>query len=190
MANRRAFLHLAAQASAGALVLPVLGTVQAAEGGKEVSATEDLMREHGVLRRALLVYQAASERLASGKGPVPAAVLARTAQLFRTFGEDYHERRLEEQIIFPAVRKLKGPIARYPDILHEQHDRGRELTAYVMDVTRGGRLAGGTEAPLARALHQFAVMYEHHAAREDTDVQGNGRAVRAHRKAGVRARRF
>lgn len=169
MADRRVFLRGAAQAGALA-ALPAAATVHAAEGGKGVSATEDLMREHGVLRRALLVYQTAALRLDSGNGQVPAAALARTAKLFRTFGEDYHERRLEEQIIFPAVRKLKGAVARYPDILHQQHDRGRELTAYVMEVARGGRLASGSEKPLARALHQFALMYEHHAAREDTDV--------------------
>lgn len=169
MANRRVFLRSAGQA--GILVaLPAATAVHAAEGGKQVSATEDLMREHGVLRRAFLVYQTAALRIDSGKGQVPAPALARTARLFRTFGEDYHERRLEEQIIFPAVRKLKGPVARYPDILHEQHDRGRELTAYVMEVSRGGRLASGSEKPLARALHEFALMYAHHAAREDTDV--------------------
>jgi hemerythrin-like domain-containing protein len=162
-------LRGAAQAAVLA-ALPAAATVHAAEGGKAVSATEDLMREHGVLRRALLVYQTAALRLDGGSGQVPAAALARTAKLFRTFGEDYHERRLEEQIIFPAVRKLKGPVARYPDILHLQHDRGRELTAYVMEVVRGGRLASDSEKPLARALHQFALMYEHHAAREDTDV--------------------
>lgn len=166
MANRREALR----AGVAAAALPLGGASQAAEGGKQVAATEDLMREHGVLRRALLVYEAASERLARGSGQVPAAALARTAKLFRTFGEDYHERRLEEQIIFPAVRKLKGPVSRYPDILEQQHNRGRELTGYVMDATRGGRLGAGSEKRLARALHEFAIMYAHHAAREDTDV--------------------
>jgi hemerythrin-like domain-containing protein len=168
MASRREFLRTAALAGVVPVALPLTGNAK--EGSKTVSATEDLMREHGVLRRALLVYQAASERLASGKGPVPAAALARTAKLFRTFGEDYHERRLEEQIIFPAVARLKGPAARYPDILHQQHDRGRDLTAYVMEVTRGGRIAAGSGPALSRALHEFVIMYEHHAAREDTDV--------------------
>lgn len=54
---------------------------------------------------------------------MPPPALARTARLFRTFGEDYHERRLEEQIIFPMVRRLKGPVARFPDILQQQHER-------------------------------------------------------------------
>jgi hemerythrin-like domain-containing protein len=168
MANRRIFLGAAAQAGAAAFLLAPAS--HAAQEGKQVSAAEDLMREHGVLRRALLVYQAASERLAQGGGLAPVAALRRTAQLFRAFGEDYHERRLEETLIFPAVRKLKGPIARYPDILQTQHERGRELTGYVLAVARGPKIATADMAPLARALHEFVVMYEHHAAREDTDL--------------------
>ena len=96
--------------------------------------------------------------------------LARTAQLFRTFGEDYHERRLEEKFIFPVVRKVKGPAAAYPDVLQTQHDRGRELTDYVLRVTRHGKIARSNAAPLARALGAFELMYEHHTAREDTIV--------------------
>ena len=169
MANRRDFFRKAAQAGGAALAVYV-PVVHAQEGGKAVSATEDLMREHGVLRRALLIYEAAAERLLQQAGPVPATVLARTAKLFRSFGEDYHERRLEEKIIFPAVRKLKGPVARYPDILEKQHDRGRELTDYVIETTRRGRIDPLSAKPLGRALHQFAIMYAHHAAREDTEV--------------------
>ncbi|HLO01180.1 MAG TPA: hypothetical protein VK208_22170, partial [Pyrinomonadaceae bacterium] len=32
----------------------------------EVTATEDLMREHGILRRALLVYQESATKLSGG----------------------------------------------------------------------------------------------------------------------------
>lgn len=170
MANRREFIRTAAQAGGAVAALYAPAAARAEEGGKQVSATEDLMREHGVLRRALLIYEAASERLLQEKGPVPATVLARTATLFRSFGEDYHERRLEEQIIFPAVRKLKGQVARLPDVLQQQHERGRELTAYVIDTTRRGRIDPLAARPLGRALHDFAIMYAHHAAREDTEV--------------------
>lgn len=170
MANRRDFIRTAAQAGGAVVALHVPPAVRAEDGGRQVAATEDLMREHGVLRRALLIYEAASERLLREKGPVPATVLVRTAKLFRSFGEDYHERRLEEQIIFPAVRKLKGQVARLPDILEKQHERGRALTDYVIDTTRGGRIDPLAARPLARALHEFVIMYAHHAAREDTDL--------------------
>ena len=72
---------------------------------KEVGAVEDLMREHGVIRRALLVYRESAAALRSNPSNVDPQVLLKTAKLFRTFGEDYHERKLEEAYIFPAVRK-------------------------------------------------------------------------------------
>jgi hemerythrin-like domain-containing protein len=168
MQNRRTFLRAATHGGAAALALQ-LGTSQAADKEKPVTASEDLMREHGVLRRALLVYQEASERLVQGRS-VPAPALARTAQLFRTFGEDYHEVRLEEKLVFPAVGGLKGPVARLPDILKMQHAVGRQLTDYVSGVTRSGQVQTVDINPLAKALHQFVIMYQHHAAIEDTVV--------------------
>lgn len=170
MGDRRTFLSAGAHGGALVLAWPALAAGQGANGERHVSAVEDLCREHGILRRALLVYEAAAERLDSGADEVPAPALARTARLFRQFGEDYHERKLEEHMIFPMVRKLKGPVSRYPDILEKQHDRGRELTGYVLEVARGPRIGSANRQPLSRALRQFVIMYAHHAAREDTVV--------------------
>jgi hemerythrin-like domain-containing protein len=169
--DRRNFLKMAAVASSGVtaagLVVPVS---HAAEKEKKVEANEDLMREHGILRRALLVYRAAAIRLRNNSDTTTANALMKTAKLFRTFGEDYHERKLEEKFIFPVVRKLKGPAATYPDVLVAQHNRGRELTDYVMRVTQGGTIAKSNVTALADALNAFELMYEHHTAREDTIV--------------------
>jgi hemerythrin-like domain-containing protein len=159
---------LAALAGAGMVALPASAADK--DKDKEVGANEDLMREHGVLRRALLVYRAAAGRLRRAPARLPAGALANTARLFRTFGEDYHERKLEEKFIFPAVRKLRGLAAAYPDVLQAQHDRGRQLTDYVLQVTRQGKIASANAAPLADALDAFTLMYEHHAAREDSIV--------------------
>lgn len=164
--ERRYFLKLAATAVAA----PAISRAAAVEKEKTVTASEDLMREHGVLRRALLVYREAAGRLRNDASKVPADALMKTARLFRSFGEDYHERALEEKYIFPVVRKLKSPAAAYPDVLKKQHDRGREFTDYVMDVTRSGSIASNNAGPLAQALNAFELMYEHHTAREDTVV--------------------
>jgi hemerythrin-like domain-containing protein len=137
---------------------------------KETGATEDLMREHGVLRRCLLVYSAASSRLRQSPGAVPPDALSHVAALFRDFGENYHEKLLEEQHIFPVVRKTKGEAAAYPDILIAQHNRGREITQYILDVSGKGSSGTGDAEPLARALDAFVLMYRHHAAREDTVI--------------------
>jgi hemerythrin-like domain-containing protein len=147
-----------------------IASAHSAEHEKEVGANEDLMREHGVLRRALLIYRAVADRLRQEPEKVPASSLIKAARLFRAFGEDYHERKLEEAYIFPRVRKLKSPAAAYPDVLQTQHDRGRMLTDYVLQVTQHGHIASGNAIPLADALAKFALMYEHHAAREDTIV--------------------
>jgi len=136
----------------------------------EVTATEDLMREHGVIRRALLVYSQLADKLRNSPGTVDAAALHKTAELFRTFGEDYHERMLEEEHIFPIVRKIKGEVGRYPDILVAQHQRGREITEYALAVTAAGKISVQHGEPLARAFDGFVRMYENHAAREDTIV--------------------
>jgi hemerythrin-like domain-containing protein len=98
---------------------------------------------------------------------VDAAVLHKTAQLFRAFGEDYHERKLEEAHIFPALRKAGGPAAAMVDTLIVQHNRGREIIDHVLSVTRGAIVEGQTLVP---ALEQFELIYENHAAREDTII--------------------
>lgn len=138
--------------------------------GGEVTATEDLMREHGVLRRALLVYSAIAPRLRSNSSSVPPDAVQKTAKLFRAFGEDYHEKKLEEAYIFPAVKQAGGQAASYPDILIVQHQRGREITAYILAVTQGANVAASNVEPLARALESLVLMYRHHAAREDTII--------------------
>src|SRR4051794_36750066 len=98
------------------------------EEGGEVTATEDLMREHGVLRRALLVYAETAPKLRGTASAVAPDALQKTARLFRAFGEDYHEKKLEETYIFPAVKQAGGPAATLPDVLVAQHQRGREIT--------------------------------------------------------------
>jgi hemerythrin-like domain-containing protein len=137
--------------------------------GGEVTATEDLMREHGVLRRALLVYTATASKLRDNAASIDAGALQKTAKLFRAFGEEYHEKKLEEVYIFPAVKRAGGPAASLPDILVAQHNRGREITDYIINVTNGGKLSGNNEA-LAKALESFVLMYRNHAAREDTII--------------------
>ncbi|MGH9966437.1 MAG: hemerythrin domain-containing protein [Pyrinomonadaceae bacterium] len=138
--------------------------------GGEVTATEDLMREHGVLRRALLVYSAAAIKLRGNPSAVAPDALQKTAKLFKAFGEEYHEKKLEEAFIFPAVKKGGGEAASYPDILVVQHNRGREITDYIISVTQGAKLGANSAEPLAKALEAFVLMYRNHAAREDTII--------------------
>jgi hemerythrin-like domain-containing protein len=134
----------------------------------EVTATEDLMREHGVIRRAIVVYREAATRIRAKPATVPLDALAKTAKLLRSFAEDYHEKQLEEAHLFPAVKKAGGAAAALIDTLIAQHARGREITEYVIAVAAAP--LGAKAEPLARALDGFARMYEEHAAFEDTIV--------------------
>lgn len=184
--TRRQFIHTSTIASAGLLLAACrdgAGTNSQTKAsnessanadehqmGGEVTATEDLMREHGVLRRALLVYSAAAMKLRVNPSSIPPDALQKTAKLFRAFGEEYHEKKLEEAYIFPAVKKVGGEAASYPDILVAQHNRGREITDYIISVTQGTKFGANDSDPMANALEAFVLMYRNHAAREDTII--------------------
>src|SRR5581483_1074378 len=66
----------------------------------EVTATEDLMREHGVLRRILIVFSETGPKLRHDPSSVALPAVQNAAKLFRAFGEEYHEKQLEEAYIF------------------------------------------------------------------------------------------
>jgi hemerythrin-like domain-containing protein len=55
-------------------------------------------------------------------------------------------------------------------VLIAQHNRGREITHYVLAVTGKGAIGTGDAEPLARVFDTMDLMYENHAAREDTIV--------------------
>ena len=164
-ATRRGFWQAGAAAAAIAAFPP-----QAHAADQEVAATEDLMREHGVLRRALLVYQESAVKLRKNAGSVDGGALNRAAKLFQDFGENYHEQKLEESYIFPRVKKAGGFAGRFVGVLIDQHNRGREITQYVISITKGGRVSPTNAEPLAKVFDAFVRMYENHAAREDTII--------------------
>lgn len=167
--SRRALLVTAAGVGAGWMLAGCAhGAAKPAEQKpeEEISPAEDLMREHGVLRRVLLVYEESLRRLAGGE-EVPPQALAGGAQIIRRFIEDYHER-LEEQFLFPRFEKA-GTLVDLVRVLREQHERGRQLTAEVLRVaTPEGLSNADSRAQLTRALQLFIRMYAPHAAREDT----------------------
>ena len=139
------------------------------EKSTDVLAVEDLMREHGVLRRALLVYAQAAAQLRHVQA-IPADALHRAAELFRRFGEDYHERSLEEQHVFPAVIAAGGKPATICRTLAAQHRRGRQITDYLLAASAGTGIGRSGMAPLAGVLEAMVRMYQHHTAIEDTVV--------------------
>jgi len=121
--NRRGAIAFTTAIATGVLagshgmVVPALASDKANPGDDEISVTEDLMREHGVLRRALIVYGELASRLQAGRRDFNLRALVDAARLFREFGENYHERVLEEQYVFPEVRKAGGPNEKLIEVL-------------------------------------------------------------------------
>src|SRR5947208_12734260 len=117
MDTRRRFLQDAVGVGA-AIALLVHGQAGAKEEEENVSPTEDLMREHGVLRRLLLVYGEVVRRIEANQEIAPDPV-AHAAKIIRAFIEDYHERD-EEEYIFPRFQKA-GKMTDLVAVLLQQH---------------------------------------------------------------------
>ncbi len=200
LSSRRHFLCLTGGLAAG-IALPLIPNAVLAAGTKEgkekefgVNPVEDLMREHGVLRRVLLIYEEAITRI-NGAKPLPSGVIADSAGIIRRFVEDYHEK-LEENEIFPRFEK-SGKLNDLVNVLFEQHQAGRRLTDFILKASEPEALktAEETQEPssatmkqiygtgntlfkrskgssskrdMADAMQEFVRMYRPHAAREDT----------------------
>jgi hemerythrin-like domain-containing protein len=133
-----------------------------------VGAAEDLMREHGVLNRILLVYEECLRRLREGDDLGPEA-FHRPALLVSQFIHDYHER-LEETYVFPEFDRA-GKLVTLVNVLREQHCAGREATDVVLRNANPDRFSKpDARDALKRACAAFIRMYRPHEAREDTVV--------------------
>jgi hemerythrin-like domain-containing protein len=133
---------------------------------EEVPATEDLMREHGVLNRVLLIYDEGLRRL-DARQEIPPQVFQHTAKLVRKFVEDYHEK-LEENFIFPEFEK-RGKLPELTKTLRAQHQAGRDVTDLVIRLSSDDRFnKPDSQRQLVVAVRQFIRMYRPHEAREDT----------------------
>ena len=167
-ANRRAFLRQAGVAGA-ALAIPAAAHGEphpAAGGHPEVSPLEDLMREHGLLERILLVYDEFRTRLETGR-EAPPDVIEEAAHIIRHFVEDYHER-LEEDHLFPRFEK-PGQLVPVVSTLRAQHKAGRAITNWIVaHASPAGFKTSEQRILLAGYMHEFSRMYRPHKAREDT----------------------
>ncbi|GLX04704.1 hemerythrin domain-containing protein [Microbispora sp. NBRC 16548] len=167
--RRRDLLGLSAAALAGAAAVTAPAAAaapRAPEQEAEVTPPEDLMREHGVLKRLLLVYREGIRRIEGGER-APTQPLNAAARIIRGFIEDYHEH-LEEKYVFPRLREA-GRLTGTVSVLLLQHRRGRELTGRILTATRHTRGARAAHT-LVADMAAFVRMYEPHEAREDTVV--------------------
>jgi len=135
--------------------------------GEEIGPAEDLMREHGVLTRLLLIYDETARRLEAGARDFSPHPLKQCAELLQAFVEDYHEK-LEEEFLFPRF-KSANQLVDLMGTLQTQHDAGRRITETILQLTTETAFKGDRDRrKLTEALRQFIRMYLPHAAREDT----------------------
>jgi hemerythrin-like domain-containing protein len=175
--NRRQFLKRGALLGAVALLGPARALAAAEPELKtvEVTPTEDLMQEHGVLRRLLLIYDDLGRRLQQGQ-EAPLAVLKAATGLIRRFVEDYHEKD-EEEYLFTRFEKA-GKMVDLVKVLYRQHQAGRQVTAHLTENLTPALLSQAPgRARMAAYLHAFSRMYRPHAAREDTVLYPAFRSV-------------
>jgi hemerythrin-like domain-containing protein len=176
--DRRTLLRGAALTSGGLLLTGLTGPVSAdpaaqspptsrkEEAAEEISPAEDLMREHGVLRRVLLIYDEVARRI-QANGEIPPDALGEAARIIRSFIQDYHEK-LEEDFLFPRFRKA-GRLVDLVDVLLEQHRAGRWVTDAILRMSPPPPRENAEQRHrLDESLRQFTRMYRPHAAREDT----------------------
>jgi len=169
--ERRKLMAVGA-AVVGGLIAP--GAFAAEHRGKKereaegkVTPPEDLMREHGVLDRVLLVYEAGIAKFASNEDFDP-LLFSSAAEIVRDFIENYHEKS-EEEAVFPRFRKA-GKMVGLVDTLQAQHQAGRKVTQTILRCAPGSHKDSDDRRELVAGIHSFIRMYRPHAAREDTDL--------------------
>lgn len=173
--SRKDFLRAVRAAGAGLLVARFTGAAERKkaemekkkpEPEEEVAPAEDLMREHGVLNRILLIYEEGLRRL-EGRQELPPESLSGAAGIIRRFIEEYHEK-LEEENLFPRFEKA-GKLVDLVAVLREQHQAGRRVTGEIQRLAgRGATVRDADRQKLEESLRLFIRMYRPHEAREDT----------------------
>jgi hemerythrin-like domain-containing protein len=167
--SRRRWLATAGFAGTAVLISGRSGSAQerkSSEQEEEIAPPEDLMREHGVLNRILLIYDETVRRI-DAKQDVPPNAVRGAASIIRAFIEDYHEK-LEEDYLFPRFEKARR-LTELTKVLRAQHQAGRRLTDQVTQLaTLEALKEPARAASLKSTLQQFSRMYRPHEAREDT----------------------
>ncbi|MCW3127566.1 MAG: Hemerythrin cation binding domain protein [Bacteroidetes bacterium] len=145
--------------------LNLLSSCNDKDEDKEVSPPEDLMQEHGLLNRILLIYDACRMHLIN-KEPFAIDGLGEAAGIIKAFVEDYHEKQ-EENYLFPRFEKV-GKLTDLVQVLRTQHDKGRNITAQLIELTKTSNRNESDDQKLITLLGTFNIMYRPHEAREDT----------------------
>jgi len=131
----------------------------------EIPATEDLMKEHGLLNRVLLIYEEIIKRI--DNNDLQTSSLEKSVDIIKTFIEDYHEKN-EEDYIFPIFEKNNKEL-KLVKTLRDQHVKGRKITEKLKQIASNKNINSlKNKKEVKNLLKKFINMYRPHEAREDT----------------------
>jgi len=165
--SRRNFLKRSGVIAIGGIsVTSLIGLGSCKADEDDVTPPEDLMREHGVLNRVLLVYDHFLNQLSNNQLVSP-QLLGDAANIIKTFIEDYHEKQ-EEDFLFPRFEKA-NKLTDLVSVLRVQHGAGRLVTNKLIEMSRQPKIENESDRQqLSSLLFSFTHMYRPHEAREDT----------------------
>jgi hemerythrin-like domain-containing protein len=166
--NRRDFIAKGLKISAVGGITGIMlfaGCKEEGDEGQKVSPPEDLMQEHGVLNRILLIYDASRLHL-TNKESFPVESVVNAAGIVRQFVEDYHEKQ-EENYLFPRFEKA-NQLTELVKVLRQQHQAGRNVTDQIIQLAKSSTRTDNETQKLIQLLASFNTMYRPHEAREDT----------------------
>lgn len=123
---------------------------------------EDLMEEHGLLNRILIIYEEIVNKLDE---KLNRTIVYYVAGIVRDFIEGYHEKN-EEKYVFPLLIKNK----KHVDLVNElirQHRVSQLLTKKIINLSKS---ENPDISKLKLYIILFVKMYRYHESREDTII--------------------
>lgn len=125
------------------------------------SLNEDLMMEHGLLNRVLLIFENLIEKIGNGQ-KIDLSLIKFSLEIVRKFFQDHHEK-TEEKYIFPLL--LETPYSSDVLELINQHNKGRII---VDDLFQD--LLKEDLGVISLKVRSLIDMYRIHEARENTVI--------------------
>lgn len=129
-------------------------------------AIEDLMKEHGLLNRLLLIYEEIVRRLKHDIH-INKKNIMDSAYIIRYFIEDHHEK-TEENYIFPLLINKNINVELVNELI-KQHKISRKITDKIY--LYADKLDNNdSKQQLIKYINLFVKMYRYHESREDTII--------------------
>lgn len=168
ISDRRRKLMLASSAATLAAAVGGVAAAPAPIDEHLLSPNEDLMQEHGLVGRVILIYKRCIHNIENGID-FDSMHMVNAARIVAHVIHGHHELE-EERILFPIVERRRnlGPLV---SVLVGQHQAARGLTGTIANVATPKRLRDANQRGVVlNAMREFSSMYEPHGVFEDTIV--------------------